>query len=44
MKVLNNTTETEESCNYRNNNNCPLGGKWLTPKIIYQAQNQLNYK
>ena len=47
MKVLNNTAETEESCNSRNKNNCPLDGKCLTPNIIYEAQitsNQLNYK
>ena len=35
MKVLNNTVETEESCNCRNKNNCPLHGKCLTPNIIY---------
>ena len=47
MKVLNNTAETEESCNCRNKNNYPLDGKCLTPNIIYEAQimsNQLNYK
>ena len=47
MKVLNNTAETEESCNCRNKNNCPLDRKCLTPIIIYEAQitsNQLNYK
>ena len=47
MKVLNNTAETEESCNCRNKNNSPLDGKCLTPNIIYEAQitlNQLNYK
>ena len=47
MKVLNNTAETEESCNCRNKNNCPLDEKRLTPNIIYEAQitlNQLNYK
>ena len=47
MKVLNNTAETEESCNCRNKNNCPLDGKCLNPNIIYKAQiksNQLNYK
>ena len=27
MKALNNTAETEESCNCRNKNNCPLDGK-----------------
>ena len=35
MKVLSNTVETEESCNCRNKNNCPLHGKCLTPNIIY---------
>ena len=47
MKVLNNTAETEESCNCRNKNNCPLDGKCLTPNIIYEGQitsNQRNYK
>ena len=47
MKVLNNTAETEESCNCRNKNNCPLDGKCLTSNIIYEAQitsNQRNYK
>ena len=47
MKVLNNTAETEESCNCRNKNNFPLDGKCLTPNIIYEAQitsNQRNYK
>ena len=47
MKVLNNSTETEESCNWRNKIHCPLDGKCLTPNIIYEAQitsNQLNYK
>ena len=47
MKVLNNTAETQESCNCRNKNNCPLDGKCLTPNIIYEAQitsNQRNYK
>ena len=47
MKVLNNVTETEQSCNCRNNNNCPPDGKCLTPNIIYEAQitsHQLNYK
>ena len=47
MKVLNNTTEIEESCNCRNKNNFPLDGKCLTPNIIYEAQitsNQLTYK
>ena len=47
MKVLNNTAEIEESCSYRNKNNCPLDGKCLTPNIIYVAQitpNQLSYK
>ena len=24
-------------CNWRNNSNCPLEGKCLTPKVIYQA-------
>ena len=46
MKVLNNTTEIEESCNCRNENKCTLYGKGLTP-IEYQAQittNQLSYK
>ena len=46
LKVLNNTTETEEGCNCRNNN-CPLDGKCLTPNIIYEVQitsNQPNYK
>ena len=46
-KVLNNTAETEESCNCRNKNNYPLDGKCLTLNIIYEAQitsNQLNYK
>ena len=38
MKVLNNTAETEESCNCRNKNNCPLDAKCLTPNIIYEAQ------
>ena len=47
IKVLNNTTEIEESCNCRNKNNCPVDRKCLTPNIIYEAQiilNQLNYK
>ena len=47
IKVLNNTAETEESCNCRNKNNFPLDGKCLTPNIIYEAQitsNQLDYK
>ena len=47
MKVLNNTTETEESCNCRNGNNVPLDGNCLTPSIIYEGHvtsNQLNYK
>ena len=47
MKVLNNTAETEESCNCRNRNNSPLDGKCLTLNIIYEAQitsNQRNYK
>ena len=47
MKVLNNTTKTEESCNCRNKNNCRLDRKCLTPNVIYEAQitpNQLNYK
>ena len=46
MKVLNNTTETEENCNCRNKKNCPLDGKCLTANI-YEAlimSNQLNYK
>ena len=46
MKVLNNTAEIEEGCNWRNKNNCPLDGKCLTTNIIYEAQitsNQLNY-
>ena len=46
-KVLNNATETEQSCNCRNKSKCPLEGKCLTPNIIYEAQitsNQLNYK
>ena len=30
MKVLNNTSEMAEYCNYRNRNNCPIGGKCLT--------------
>ena len=30
MKVLNNTAETQESCNCKNKNNCPLDGKYLT--------------
>ena len=51
MKVLNNTAETKESCNFRNENNSlpppPLDRKCLNPKIIYEAQitlNQLNSK
>ena len=47
MKVLNDTTEIEESCNCRNRNNCPLNSKCFTPNIIYKAQitpNQPNYK
>ena len=47
MKVLNNTTEIEESCHCRNKKNCSLDGQCLTPNIIYEAQitsNQLNYK
>ena len=46
MKVLNNTAETEESCNCGNKKKCPLDGKCLTTNI-YEAQimsNQLNYK
>ena len=38
MKVLNNTAETEESCNCRKKNNCSLDGKCVTPNIIYEAQ------
>ena len=47
IKVLNNTTETEETFNCRNKNNCLLDGKNLTTNIIYEAQimlHQLNYK
>ena len=47
MKVLNNTAETEESCNCRDKINCPLHGKCLTPNITSEAHitsNQLNYK
>ena len=47
MKVLNNITETEESCSCRNKNKYPLGGKYFNPNIIYEAHitsNQLNYK
>ena len=47
MKVLNNTAETEEGCNFRNRNSWPLNVKCLTPKIIYEAQitsNGPNYK
>ena len=46
MKILNNTAETEESCNCRSKSNYPLDKKCLAPKIIYEAQiksNQLNY-
>ena len=47
MKVSNNITDIEKSCNYRNNNNCSLKGKLLDLNIIYKAQittNHLNYK
>ena len=47
IKVLNNTAETDESCNCRNSNNCPLDGKYLTQNIIYEAhitKKQPNYK
>ena len=37
MKVLNNTAETEESCNCGNKKKCPLDGKCLTTNI-YEAQ------
>ena len=37
VKVLNNTTEIQESCNCRNKNNCPLDGKCLTQNILYEA-------
>ena len=47
MKILNYTTQIEESCSCRNKNNCPLDGKCLTPNIISESQItsiQLNYK
>ena len=42
MKILNNTDESEESCNCRNKNSCPLDGKYLTLNIICDAQITLN--
>ena len=47
MKILNKTTEIEESCNCTNKNNCLVDGKCLTPNIIHEAQitwNKLIYK
>lgn len=35
---LDNTVEIEESCNWKNKNNCPLDEKRLTTNIFYEEQ------
>ena len=46
MNILHQNNEIKDECNCRNKKYCPLGGKCLSPNIVYQgkiASSQPNY-
>ena len=38
MNILHQNNETKDECNCRNKKYCPLGGKCLSPNIVYQGK------
>ena len=42
MKILHQNNETKDECNCRNKKYCPLGGKGLSPNIVYQGKINLS--
>ena len=38
MNILDQNNEIKNECNYRNKKYCPLGGKCLSPNIVYQGK------
>ena len=38
MNILHQNNEIKDECNCRNKNYCPLGGKFLSPNIVYQGK------
>ena len=46
MNILHQNNEIKDQCNCRNKKYCPLGGKCLSPNIVYQGKinsSQLSY-
>ena len=46
MNIFHQNNETKDECNCRNKKYCPLGGKFLSPNIVYQGKmnsSQPNY-
>ena len=46
MNILHQNNEIKDECNCRNKKCCPLGGKFLSPNIVYQGKinsSQPNY-
>ena len=46
MNILHQNNEIKDECNCRNKKYCPLGGKYLSPNIVYQGKinsSQPNY-
>ena len=43
MNILHQNNEIKDECNYRNKKYCPLGGKCLSPNIVYQGKNEEPY-
>ena len=46
MNILHQNNEIKDECNCRNKKYCPLGGKCLSPNIVYQGKiksSQPNY-
>ena len=38
MNILHQNNEIKDECNCRNKKYCPLGGKCLSPNIVYQGK------
>ena len=38
MNILHQNNEVKDECNCRNKKYCPLGGKCLSPNIVYQGK------
>ena len=38
MNILHQNSEIKDECNCRNKKYCPLGGKCLSPNIVYQGK------